>query len=167
MIDWDGTCYEVTFCSDIPCIPLTQVPVDEEICYQDDVFICPSCLTDGIGEDVAMGMPAHRPSDRTPDLRPIVDKENTPFATKVFPNPFSSSIFVAIARGEAQTLRVALEDMTGRLVYARTEEIGVSADSFRRKIEISPPRLPNGMYVLVLENEKGQRDRHLVLRASQ
>jgi hypothetical protein len=78
----------------------------------------------------------------------------------VMPNPAMLYLYVNYHTEVATPLRITLADITGRSVY--TDAWMSSAGSGKKEINVQ--QIPNGIYMLVLDSEKGRTTRQVIVQ---
>lgn len=78
----------------------------------------------------------------------------------VMPNPAMLYLYLDYSVEEATPLRVTLADITGKQVY--TEAWKASAGRWKKEINVQ--QIPAGIYMLVLDSEKGRTTRQVIIQ---
>ena len=92
---------------------------------------------------------------------PALEKRNKTLFSRAYPNPFTENIILEISSPMAQRLQIRLFNLMGQIQFSRIEQ--VQEGNNRLQLELEYP-LPNGLYHLLIEDEKGNRNIHKVVR---
>lgn len=80
------------------------------------------------------------------------------FELNVYPNPAGDAVWVESSGGGSAVRRVSMADATGRQQVVRDWEFAAT------RIQLDLSELPAGLYLLILENERGERAVQRVVR---
>lgn len=98
------------------------------------------------------------PSAAAPVALP--DSEDTPvnqgFGFKVYPNPTSGNVFINFSNNE-MVKELILKDVFGNVVFAQNQD-------FKEENEITLSKLPNGIYFVFVQYDKGSESAKLMIR---
>ena len=78
---------------------------------------------------------------------------NTEKVFSVYPNPFSSQVYVLVENGNSKEVMLTVEDIAGRTVY-RTKDEETGSD-YSKTMDLST--LPQGVYFLVIKTENERK----------
>jgi len=81
------------------------------------------------------------------------------------PNPFRDSVVITWEQDEAADLLFEIADLQGKIIFSEKKNVAAGKHDWRwNGLDMSGSKVPNGVYVVTLKSEKGERKSLRIIR---